>query len=65
MGTISPNYGTEQSLTVTNLHSLASSATAGWCSAAIDNTTTKWRDAFFSLVLDPDNYPHSPGSHPS
>ncbi len=32
-----PSYGTSVVLTTTNLQSLASSATAGWQSAAIDN----------------------------
>lgn len=35
----------EQSLTVTNLHSLANSATAGWGSAAIDNSSNLYLDS--------------------
>jgi len=47
--------GSEQTFTVTNLHSLASSTTAGWCSAAIDNTSDKFLDAIINIVLDPAN----------
>lgn len=43
---------TLQSLTVTNLHSLASSATAGWQSAEIDNTANLYLDALAQFVLD-------------
>jgi hypothetical protein len=39
MADIKLAYQTEQTMTVTNLHSLASSATAGWQSAVVDNTT--------------------------
>lgn len=35
----------EQSMTVTNLHSLASSATAGWGSASVDNSSNLYLDA--------------------
>jgi hypothetical protein len=35
-----PKYLTDGAFTVTALHSLASSATAGWCTDAIDNTST-------------------------
>lgn len=45
-------YGSEQTLTVTNLHSLASSNTAGWQSAAVDNTSDKYLDAMIYFVLD-------------
>lgn len=46
-------YGTEQTLTVTNLQSLASSATAGWQSDAVDNaTSTLWLDAMVYFVFD-------------
>lgn len=38
--TVSQSYGTYTAMTVTNLQSLASSATAGWQSARIDNQTT-------------------------
>lgn len=40
MATINIAYGTYTALTVTNLQSLASSATAGWQSARIDNQTS-------------------------
>ena len=39
---------TETALTVTNLHSLASSATAGWTSGSIDNSSNLYLD---SLVM--------------
>lgn len=45
-------YGSLNTLTVTNLHSLASSATAGWQSAEIDNTGTIYVDALVQVVLD-------------
>jgi hypothetical protein len=45
-------YSSENTLTVTNLHSLASSATAGWQSAAIDNTSNLYIDAHLFVVLD-------------
>ncbi len=35
----------EQSMTVTNLHSLASSATAGWTSNSVDNSSNLYLDA--------------------
>ena len=43
-------YAAEAALTVTNLHSLASSQTwlGGWESAVIDNTTTKYLDYIVS-----------------
>jgi len=43
-------YGTDAALTVTNLHSLASSSTltAGWTSALINNTATKAMDYMIS-----------------
>jgi len=45
-------YGTVTALTVTNLHSLASSATAGWQSAVIDNSSDLFEDAAVQVVLD-------------
>jgi hypothetical protein len=45
-------FGAEQTLTVTSLHSLASSATAGWQSAVIDNTTNLYLETEISIVLD-------------
>ena len=44
-----------QTLTVTTLHSLASSATAGWESGAIDNTANLFLDDLLQVVLDPAN----------
>lgn len=45
------SYGTDTQLTVTNLNSLASSATAGWQSARIDNTSTLALDYLISVKL--------------
>lgn len=52
MSDIKAAYGSETTFTVTNLHSLASSATAGWQSAAVDNTSDKFQDAMVYAVLD-------------
>jgi hypothetical protein len=52
MANIKTAYGTEVTLTVTALHSLASSPTAGWQSAVIDNTTDLYLDALVQVVLD-------------
>lgn len=41
-----------QTMTVTNLHSLASSATAGWQSAVVDNTANLYLDALAMAVFD-------------
>lgn len=41
-----------QTMTVTNLHSLASSATGGWQSAVVDNTTNLYLDSLVMVVLD-------------
>jgi hypothetical protein len=40
------------SMTVTNLNSLANSATAGWQSAVVDNTSNLYVDAQVNVVLD-------------
>lgn len=45
----------EQTMTVTNLHSLASSPTAGWGSASVDNTANLFLEALVQAVLDPAN----------
>lgn len=50
-------YSAENALIVTNLHSLANSATAGWGSAAIDNTSAIYMDALVEIYLDPANTP--------
>src|SRR5687767_1697901 len=42
----------EQTMTVTNLHSLANSATAGWQSAVVDNTSDLFADALVQVVID-------------
>lgn len=52
MPTVTLVYGSVQSMTVTNLHSLASSPTAGWQSAVVDNTSTLHLDAHLQVVLD-------------
>jgi hypothetical protein len=44
-------YQAEQTMTTTNLQSLATSATAGWGSAVVDNTTTLYLDALVQVVL--------------
>lgn len=41
-----------QTMTVTNLHSLANSATAGWQSAVVDNTADLFLDALLMLELE-------------
>jgi hypothetical protein len=46
------SYSAANSMTVTNLHSLASSTTAGWQSAVVDNTTDLYEDAHVQVVLD-------------
>lgn len=52
MATANVNYGTDVQMTVTNLNSLASSATAGWQSARVDNTSTLALDYMISVKLD-------------
>lgn len=46
------SYGDTTTMTVTGLHSLASSLTAGWQSAVVDNTTDKYLDALVQVVVD-------------
>ena len=41
-----------QTMTVTNLHSLANSATAGWQSAVVDNTSNLFLESLIQVVLD-------------
>lgn len=41
-----------QSMTVTNLNSLASSATAGWQSSVVDNTSNLFLDSLVMAVID-------------
>jgi hypothetical protein len=50
----------DQSLTITALNSLANSATAGWGSAVIDNSSNLYLDYLTALTLDPANT--APGS---
>lgn len=52
MSTIKLSFDTEQTMTVTNLHSLASSQTAGWQSTVVDNTSSLYLDALVQVVLD-------------
>src|SRR5687767_8620983 len=52
MATIKSLFSSVQTMTVTALHSLASSATAGWQSAVVDNTTNLYLDALVQVVLD-------------
>ncbi len=52
MATQTISYGTHSALTVTNLNSLANSATAGWQSDLIDNRTEKAIDYEILVELD-------------
>lgn len=52
MSTAEKNIGTETNLTITNLNSLASSQTAGWKSARIDNSSAKALDYEVMIKLD-------------
>jgi hypothetical protein len=45
-------FSAAQTMTVTNLHSLASSQTAGWQSGVVDNTSNLALDALVMVVLD-------------
>lgn len=51
-GDIYAKLGAVQTMTVTGLQSLASSATAGWQSNQVDNTTNQYLDALVQVVLD-------------
>lgn len=51
-GDIKQALGSVTSMTVTNLHSLASSATAGWQSDQVDNTTNLFDEYGVQIVLD-------------
>ncbi len=52
MATTAVSFSAVKTMTVTNLHSLASSATAGWQSAVVDNTSDLYEDAQLQIVLD-------------
>lgn len=52
MATVLQAFSSVNTMTVTNLHSLASSATAGWQSAVVDNSSTLYLDALVQVVLD-------------
>jgi hypothetical protein len=52
MSDVKSAYGSATAFTVTNLHSLASSTTAGWQSAVVDNTSNLYLDALVQIVLD-------------
>jgi hypothetical protein len=45
-------YSAAQTMTVTNLHSLASSTTSAWESACVDNSSDKALDALVMVTLD-------------
>lgn len=55
MAVTKTTYSSENVMTVTNLHSLASSTTAGWTSGTVDNTTNLYLDALVQVMLDPAN----------
>lgn len=55
MAVTKTTYSAEQVMAVTGLQSLASSATAGWSGATIDNTTNLYLDALIQVMLDPAN----------
>ncbi len=52
MATVSRTPGTSVSMTVTNLNSLENSATAGWQSARVDNTTEKAAEYDVNVTID-------------
>jgi hypothetical protein len=52
MANIKTAYGNEATMTVTSLHSLANSPTAGWQSTAVDNTSDLYLDAMVYFVID-------------
>lgn len=62
MATRNVAYSAEVVMTVTNLHSLADSATAGWSSGTVDNTTNEYIDALVQWMFDPANT--APGTNP-
>lgn len=51
MATVRPSYGTTTVMTVTNLQSLASSATAGWQSARVNNVSQLATDYEITVKL--------------
>lgn len=55
MASIKTHYVAEVSMTVTNLHSLASSATAAWNSDVVDNVSDENDDAHLQITLVTDN----------
>lgn len=52
MATVSRTPGTSVAMTITNLHSRANSATAGWQSARVDNTTEKAAEFDVNVKID-------------
>lgn len=52
MSSVKLAFSAVSTMTVTNLHSLASSATAGWQSAVVDNTSDLYEDVLVQVVLD-------------
>lgn len=55
MAEIKTKYGSVQTMTVTNLHGMASSATAGWQSNVVDNTSNLYLDALVQVIVDFEN----------
>lgn len=55
MAVTKTTYSAETVMTVTGLQSLANSATAGWSSGTIDNTSNLYLDALVQVMLDPAN----------
>lgn len=49
---VKQSWQTLQTATVTNLHSLASSVTAGWQGAVVDNTSNLYLDTLLQVVID-------------
>lgn len=52
MATVAESLSSVQTMTVTNLHSLASSATGGWQSDVVDNSSNLYLDALVQVILD-------------
>ena len=53
--TVKEAFANAATLTITNLNSLGSSATAGWQSAVVNNTSDLALDALVQVVLDMEN----------
>lgn len=55
MASVKQALQSEQTMTSTNLQSLASSATAGWGGGVVDNTSDLFLDVLVTITLDPAN----------